>query len=596
MNSLTKESPRLETPQAIITKIKPHQETLIFHAVQLENGNLENNSLKIDTIAGVIADNVGSGKSLTALSIVANKLNLEPIERCFSSIQGMINVYTKHFGELEKLNTNIIVVPHSIISQWISYIENDTKLSHIVINNKKTFLKIEDPVILNDYNITLVSSTKYKDFHKLLLNKYYVSRLFFDEADSINIPACPKVDSVFYWFITSSYRTLLSPYGTVQYQNPDTNEVSIYYNWHSGFTRRIVTEGLKNTGFIKDLFKDAWKEHFSSIFLKNSSNYVKESFSLPEPIIRILNCKNPITLSILNGILPKDVMAKLNAGDIKGAIETINCTKVDESNVIKVFTNDLEVKYNNLELTLNAKKQMTYASKKAKEEALFKIEIKMKSIRDKIQSVTDRINDNNMCTICYDSIKNNTISKCCNQSFCFECITMWLSQKPACPMCRAPLSVNDLVVVSDTIEPKEQEEKNDKIDNFIKILDKINANSKILVFSEFDASFDSVKEELSNRNIKYSKVIGTATSVNKIITNYKKDNTEDDSVQVLLLNSRYFGSGLNLENTSDVIIFHNMNTEMNKQIIGRAQRPGRTETLNIWRLCYDNELNQNFSY
>jgi hypothetical protein len=32
-----------------------------------------------------------------------------------------------------------------------------------------------------------------------------------------------------------------------------------------------------------------------------------------------------------------------------------------------------------------------------------------------------------------------------------------------------------------------------------------------------------------------------------------------------------------------------MNKELEKQVIGRAQRFGRTSSLNIWELLYDNE-------
>ena len=34
----------------------------------------------------------------------------------------------------------------------------------------------------------------------------------------------------------------------------------------------------------------------------------------------------------------------------------------------------------------------------------------------------------------------------------------------------------------------------------------------------------------------------------------------------MLLNSKYFGSGINLENTTDLIIFHAMNNDLNKII------------------------------
>ena len=51
------------------------------------------------------------------------------------------------------------------------------------------------------------------------------------------------------------------------------------------------------------------------------------------------------------------------------------------------------------------------------------------------------------------------------------------------------------------------------------------------------------------------------------------------------------GLGLsNLENSSDIVLYHSMNKDTTTQIIGRGQRPGRTEELTVWNLCYDNEL------
>ena len=53
---------------------------------------------------------------------------------------------------------------------------------------------------------------------------------------------------------------------------------------------------------------------------------------------------------------------------------------------------------------------------------------------------------------------------------------------------------------------------------------------------------------------------------------------------------QYGSACLNLETTTAIIFYHKMGDPMTKQVIGRAQRPGRTSPLNIWRLCYDNEI------
>ena len=57
-----------------------------------------------------------------------------------------------------------------------------------------------------------------------------------------------------------------------------------------------------------------------------------------------------------------------------------------------------------------------------------------------------------------------------------------------------------------------------------------------------------------------------------------------------MLNTNYYGTGLNLENTTDLIFYHKMSSDMEKQVIGRAQRVGRTSVLNIHYLYQDNEI------
>ena len=56
-----------------------------------------------------------------------------------------------------------------------------------------------------------------------------------------------------------------------------------------------------------------------------------------------------------------------------------------------------------------------------------------------------------------------------------------------------------------------------------------------------------------------------------------------------MLNSNLFGCGLNLQCTSDIVFLHKTDTTLEKQIIGRAQRPGRKDALNIWHIMHENE-------
>jgi hypothetical protein len=58
-----------------------------------------------------------------------------------------------------------------------------------------------------------------------------------------------------------------------------------------------------------------------------------------------------------------------------------------------------------------------------------------------------------------------------------------------------------------------------------------------------------------------------------------------------LLNAKNYGSGLNLQMTTDIIIYHKMSKDLENQVIGRGQRLGRTDALNVHYLYYENEKN-----
>jgi SNF2 family DNA or RNA helicase len=62
----------------------------------------------------------------------------------------------------------------------------------------------------------------------------------------------------------------------------------------------------------------------------------------------------------------------------------------------------------------------------------------------------------------------------------------------------------------------------------------------------------------------------------KIIQEFKHKN-----LNVLFLHSMESGAGLNLQEATDLILYHPMSEGMKTQIIGRAYRVGRTLPLNI---------------
>jgi len=162
-----------------------------------------------------------------------------------------------------------------------------------------------------------------------------------------------------------------------------------------------------------------------------------------------------------------------------------------------------------------------------------------------------------------------------------------------CPLCRSTkINTNKFVVSHEENIENVEKQKTLKIDVVKELLSK-HKNKNILIFSEYNCTLDSLENILENinyninYNINSKRIIGMSDTISKIIKQYKS--TDENQINVLLLNSKYCGSGLNLENTDIIILYHKMFYEMENQVIGRAQRLGRTLPLKVYKIYYNSE-------
>lgn len=593
-----------ENSDFIKTPLKPHQKTLLAAACNLEQGGFsvpqESECKKITTTIGVLCDKVGSGKSLVISSIIAESPYLKtslPHEITFG---GTISLsYT--LKENPYAPINIILVPHTIIKQWSGYISKQTSFKFFIVNNAKTFelfCKNANSMI-DEYDIMLISNTKYKKVLALWeesINKK-CSRFIIDEADSIKITNFYPIDSHFTWLVTSSWQCLQNPYGSMRFANTE-GQLSIHYNYDTGFVYRTYINPIQNTGFIKRLFTDLRKREFSGIvnnciYLKNKDDYVDQSFALELPDIIKIICENPIAISILHNLVDPEIIKLLNAGNMQGAIEKMKCVKTGREHLLSLVTQDITNDIQNKQIEFDAKSKMVYASQKQKEESLQKIMVAIKELESKKKMLVSRIFDSNMCSICFDESDNTTLLNCCHSKYCFACISTWLTSKPSCPNCRSNVKKDNMIIISDKHDggggggEAEKKKRKDKLDNLFDILlkRKKEGNMKCLIFSEYFTNYYSKLEDfLTDTGISFSYLKGSGASINSKLHAYR-----NGSLDCLLMNARHCGSGINLENTTDIIIYHSMSNELTQQVIGRAQRPGRTTKLKVWKLLYENE-------
>lgn len=109
--------------------------------------------------------------------------------------------------------------------------------------------------------------------------------------------------------------------------------------------------------------------------------------------------------------------------------------------------------------------------------------------------------------------------------------------------------------------------------------------SKWLIFNDNGNVLIRYQELLLKRGVKAIMLDG---GNQKLIEKTLKDYKEGD-VQVLLLNSMIEGAGMNLENTTHLLFMHKTEEKFIEQVMGRAQRFGRKEPLNVIMLFNKHE-------
>ena len=539
------------------------------------------------------------------------KQNQIEIDECNDKIKLLnekISIINETIHKNKVLNGKISAGELNIMNN--AFTHHKTIYDSFLNETLKDFLKYFGHInktYVESLDVILVSDTQYN--HMALFftrDDYTINRIIVDECNSIKGSQLAKINSIFKWFITSSITSIMTCDGWIK--KPITSQQG-----YASYTRE---KSIMSTGFIFDNIIEIYRnmtENFK-IFLINNPEYVEQSTQLPEMLTYIIICKNNVNIQVLAGIVSHDIMNMLFAGDIDGIVSKLDVVVGDETNIIAMVTQKYKDELNCKEYEL--KTSLANPKYKADAETIGVINRRhaIADLKNKIACIEERVKTVESCPICFDDFTNPCITPCCNNKFCFDCMTMSLNNKNSCPSCRAELSVAKLMVISNkkketvvnVVATKKIEQDTStmsypqriellktksidftKYENMDKIfeLNSKNEVKKYLIFTEYESTLNTkITSMLDKWELTYGRIKGTTATITKQIENYKKGNTN-----VLLINSKFFGSGMNLENTSDIIIIHKMHGDIEMQAIGRAHRFGRVGNLRVWKLYYENE-------
>jgi hypothetical protein len=308
----------------------------------------------------------------------------------------------------------------------------------------------------------------------------------------------------------------------------------------------------KRTGFINDILPEM--EWLKYIIIKNEDQFVRTSYEMPitNHIYYTITCD---ISKFFKEIVNQSTIEMMEAGNSNGVLASFGNTS---DSIIESFKNRKEKRLHEL---------------KSDEENVEKIQL----INDHLALLEERIRRyvyEYSCILCKSFHKNLCILTCCQTIYCGCTIV-----SDNCPVCKS----NEMTMYPFSIEEMPRSIENISIP-ITKIQQTMNIigdtmNKKILIFSNFNESFVIIKKWLEERKILYLELRGTKEKRDNTIDLYKSGN-----VNVLLLNTIHSGAGLNLQETTDIIMYHRLHDYQKTQVIGRANRIGRKINLNVYYL------------
>ncbi|WIA10866.1 hypothetical protein OEZ85_011032 [Tetradesmus obliquus] len=506
----------------------------------------------LHTSFGILGTKVGAGKTVTLSALIMSTHSVDPLSRLRQAVTFGTNALVvrrtiTHPPGQTYSPCSLIVVPHGLESQW----ERELRAAGIVDYCKHSTFRPEAAACL-------VTATKLAAFHAQHPCVHF-KRLIIDEADTIAIKCQPAIQASFTWFVTATYQFLDC--------------------WRVTSSRPIYFRCFR--------FFAATNLELGDIVVSSHDSWVDECNDLPPVESQTLICAMPAYMNIVMGSsLSASITEMLTAGDVEGAILAMGGDAQNEHDIVGVMTARITQDIQRLEAKAAYMQQIGHTS------GAMLAQQSAQSKQQQLQGIQERLakfKEEGMCAICMTDLADvgsHVVTSCCSHLFCGPCLMRWRCRVATCPMCRAP-SYNITLIKEATAAqlptaaarpPKAKEEA---------LLDIIQnkPEGKFIVFSNYDRTFDAMHAMLCRHGITCRVLKGTPATFRKILADH-----ESGRIKVLLMNSRFDGSGHSMQWVTDAVTYHRLLPEVLAQVTGRGMRPGRTAPLHMHHLRWPCEV------
>lgn len=564
-------------------------------------GNKETTTYhEMKTYGGILADDVGLGKTLSILSLfiehndkhkILNKIN--PIEHSF----------------YPNANCNLVICPGYLVDQWSNEIFKHIypPLKHYVITGKKQHEELNykdiltsDVVIVSDKFLRSNYYTSLKgSFSELQLNNenpllsynpifHYIewSRIVIDEghlilSNSLNVECIDKISSKYRWYVSATPVTqsslILEIAKFLRWNVLDEN----YQPYIKPFFMARTKEDLKDDVIIPD-----YEEEIDLIPMTCFERQVYENCSKTynKTLLRQLCCSVLICSEFKDQCHKtlKEFQQYLvceNQEKIKQIEKSLRKQRKDKEYYEKLLEREKDEMP--IEMQSQTMKNIIDIEKNIETEEEKKISIN-RYINYQESMIENMEKSEHTCIICYEKLKDNIMITSCCHVYCEKCI----SQIDKCSVCRKEFTITRLGLSQD-MNTKLVNHYGSKIAKLINHLSKLhtqNPNFKAVIFSQWNRMLSIVGESLEKTKISYVICNNNMKQIKNTLDKFQNES----NVMLLSMQSHY--SGLDLHNATHIFFLDVLSgtedeiEKKEKQAIGRVYRIGQKNKIKIVRL------------
>lgn len=522
-----------------------HQRALVYEMRERENalrvGIPINNSSTLYSQFGFLGDSESTGKSWTTLAyITACKRQSAPPKPHVLQHMSQLNIFSvERTQQAQTVQNNLIIVPSALLSQWTALFARQNELNYLILRRKNQLNAPDFMEQLPTYDAVIVPHTLYNSlYEKLLPHNYQWTRCFVDDWTSIPLTITRSaICAEFTWLLTGNWYPFFFSTNYIMREelpensHPDLGKLLINLSQHhlyGGFPSRSL--------FVQFVNQHPDRHH---LIVRTSQSFLKVSLAMIPPRNTLVFYCGDTILRFLLSMNARSLGPILERGDYLRALQKVG-TRIISS----------------------AEWDTSVSSE-------FRPTISM-----------------DICPICLDRPRIPTITHCCQNVFCADCLfkSCRSNLTTGCPTCRAPIHANQLVAIHDAPRD-EQKPFPKKLDVLLQEL-KSRPNGRHIIYFPAENLYPLLRNALRAEGFRYDVLKGSHIQILKKANQYR-----NGEINVLVVFSRHALVHIELPQTTTVFIYPDVITEIDKtRIISNCQSIGRTRPLEIVEFLNYEEL------